>query len=63
MQAEFEKRFREIISDPTLKQKLAKIVSKAGTSFNVCPVHRNMNAKVTNALLNGSEPKKNLAPI
>lgn len=52
-----------MISDPTLEQKLGKIVSKAGTSFNVSPVHRNKNAKVTNVLLNGSEPKKNLVPI
>jgi hypothetical protein len=33
MPAEFEKRLKDIITDPTLKQKIAKIVSEAGSEF------------------------------
>jgi hypothetical protein len=33
MPAEFEKRFKEITTDPMLKQKLATIVNEASTEF------------------------------
>jgi len=33
MQAEFEKRFKEIIRDPTLEQKLTEIITEASSEF------------------------------
>jgi hypothetical protein len=60
MPAEFEKRFKEITTDPTLEQKLAEIISEAGSEFHAYPAHRKTNATATNGLLNGSETTNNL---
>jgi hypothetical protein len=39
MPAEFEKRFKEIVSDPAIEQKLAEIMSEASSEFPciACP--------------------------
>jgi len=46
MPAEFEKRFKEITTDPTLEQKLTKIVSEAGNEFPClsCPSKNECNS-------------------